>query len=84
MFTSLTNSRRCTGLDSTLALRGALESELSATAAKPVMNSIGEMGKLKLEIARLEGLVKKLQSELVAEREYVRSLEEHLKTVQQH
>jgi hypothetical protein len=56
----------------------------NGAAAKPVMNSIGEMGKLKLEIARLEGLVKKLQSELVAEREYVRSLEEHLKTVQQH
>jgi len=41
------------------------------------------MAKLKMEIARLEGLVKKLQSELAAEREYVRSLEEHFKTVQQ-
>ena len=35
------------------------------------------------EIARLEGLVKKLQSELAAEREYVRSLEEHFKIAQQ-
>jgi hypothetical protein len=36
-----------------------------------------------MEIARLEGLVKKLQSELAAEREYVKSLEEHFKTSQQ-
>ena len=42
-----------------------------------------DVTKLKVEIARLEGLVKKLQSELAAEREYVRSLEEHFKTVQQ-
>jgi CheY-like chemotaxis protein len=43
----------------------------------------GDLGKLRMEIARLEGLVKKLQSELAAEREYVRSLEEHFKTAQQ-
>jgi|SRR5690349_4569285 len=42
-----------------------------------------DVTKLRVEIARLEGLVKKLQSELAAEREYVRSLEEHFKTVQQ-
>jgi CheY-like chemotaxis protein len=42
-----------------------------------------DASKLKMEIARLEGLVKKLQSELAAEREYVRSLEEHFKTAQQ-
>ena len=49
---------------------------ISATASSDVT-------KLRVEIARLEGLVKKLQSELAAEREYVRSLEEHFKTVQQ-
>jgi methyl-accepting chemotaxis protein len=38
--TSVTNSRKWIGLDSTLACLGALESELSATAAKPVMNII--------------------------------------------
>ena len=38
--TSLTSSRRCTGLASTLAFFGAAESEFSATAAKPVMNMI--------------------------------------------
>src|SRR5262249_12583542 len=40
LWTSLTSSRRCTGLESTLAFFGAAESELSATAAKPVMNMI--------------------------------------------
>src|SRR5665647_3938038 len=40
LFTSLTRSRRWIGLDSTLACLGAVESALSATAAKPVMNMI--------------------------------------------
>lgn len=42
-----------------------------------------EAQKLKVEIARLEGLVKKLQSELKAEREYSKALEEHVKTLQE-
>ena len=50
---------------------------------KPPMSSSTDLTKLRIEIAQLEGLVKKLQSELAAEREYVRSLEEHFKTVQQ-
>jgi len=54
----------------------------NGTAAKPTTSS-SDTARLKVEIARLEGLVKKLQSELVAEREYVRSLEEHFKTAQQ-
>src|ERR1039458_7029992 len=40
LVTSLTRSRRWIGLDSTLACLGAVESALSATAAKPVMNMI--------------------------------------------
>src|SRR2546429_4102687 len=44
LFTSLTNSRRWTGLDSTLGFFGASESGLSATAAKPVMNMILMLG----------------------------------------
>ena len=36
-----------------------------------------------IEIMRLEGLVKKLQSELQAEREYSRALEDHVKTLQE-
>ncbi len=43
----------------------------------------GDVAKLKLEIVRLEGLIKKLQSELAAEREYARALEEHVKTLQE-
>ena len=43
----------------------------------------GDFSKLKLEIIRLEGLVKKLQSELSAEREYSQALEEHIKTLQE-
>lgn len=43
----------------------------------------GDASRLKLEIARLEGLIKKLQSELAAEREYARALEEHVKTLQE-
>jgi len=42
-----------------------------------------DAGKLKIEIMRLEGLVKKLQSELQAEREYSRALEAHVKTLQE-
>jgi CheY-like chemotaxis protein len=44
---------------------------------------LNDAGKLKIEIMRLEGLVKKLQSELQAEREYSRALEAHVKTLQE-
>ena len=46
-------------------------------------NGHQDSSKLKIEILRLEGLVKKLQSELLAEREYCRALEEHVKTLQE-
>ena len=54
-------------------------------AAKPTAgfgNGVSDVQKLKVEIARLEALVRKLQSELAGEREYSRSLEEHMKTLQ--
>jgi hypothetical protein len=41
-----------------------------------------DVQKMKVEVLRLEGLVRKLQSELEAEREYSRALEEHIKTLQ--
>jgi CheY-like chemotaxis protein len=44
---------------------------------------LNDAAKLKIEILRLEGLVKKLQSELQAEREYSRALEAHVKTLQE-
>ncbi|HET9284108.1 MAG TPA: response regulator [Candidatus Angelobacter sp.] len=50
-------------------------------ASKPAAQ---DSAKLKIEILRLEGLVKKLQSELLAEREYSRALEAHIKTLQEH
>ena len=60
-----------------------VQSTGSTASAKPAASASGDLNKLRTEIARLEGLVKKLQSELAAEREYVRSLEEHFKTAQQ-
>jgi CheY-like chemotaxis protein len=53
----------------------------SASAAKAA--PLNDAGKLKIEIMRLEGLVKKLQSELQAEREYAKALEAHVKTLQE-
>ena len=57
--------------------RVVLRRQLRIAVQRPEADAPG------LEIARLEGLVKKLQSELAAEREYVRSLEEHFKIAQQ-
>ncbi|MFB3916948.1 MAG: PleD family two-component system response regulator [Terriglobales bacterium] len=54
-----------------------------AAAAPRSGNTPLEIQKMKIEILRLEGLVKKLQSELQAEREYARALEEHIKTLQE-
>lgn len=52
-------------------------------ALSPGRNGSAEVTKIRLELARLENLVKKLQSELAAEREYARALEEHVKTLQE-
>ena len=61
----------------------SVQSVSNGAAAKLAISPSGDLAKLKMELGRLEGLVKKLQSELAAEREYVRSLEEHFKTAQQ-
>lgn len=53
------------------------------TAAPANGASALDIQKLKIEIMRLEGLVKKLQSELQAERDYSRALEEHVKTLRE-
>jgi CheY-like chemotaxis protein len=55
----------------------------AAVPASAKMASLNDAGKLKIEVLRLEGLVKKLQSELQAEREYSRALEAHVKTLQE-
>lgn len=55
----------------------------AAPVAKPAAGSgASDLQKLRVEVARLEALVRKLQSELAGEREYARSLEEHMKTLQ--
>jgi CheY-like chemotaxis protein len=53
-----------------------------ATPAPKAGSGASDIQKLKVEVARLEALVRKLQSELAGEREYARSLEEHMKTLQ--
>src|SRR3954468_17977345 len=50
---------------------------------RPLATAGMDGSKLKIEIMRLENLVKKLQSELQAEREYSRALEAHVKTLQE-
>lgn len=56
---------------------------VSSAAASQGRNLANDMAKLRLEVGRLENLVKKLQSELTAEREYSRALEAHVKTLQE-
>jgi CheY-like chemotaxis protein len=56
---------------------------LPVRPAPPPARTPLDVQKMKIEILRLEGLVRKLQSELQAEREYARALEEHIKTLQE-
>jgi CheY-like chemotaxis protein len=53
-----------------------------ATAASKPTNG-HDASRVKVEVQRLEGLVKKLQAELQAEREYSRALEAHIRTLQE-
>ncbi|HEV2289596.1 MAG TPA: response regulator [Candidatus Acidoferrales bacterium] len=72
---------------------GATASEVSSAPAtarpnggsgtKSPVSISADAQKLRFEIKRLEMLVKKLQSDLEAEREYAASLEAHLKTLQE-
>jgi CheY-like chemotaxis protein len=56
----------------------------TAPATLPAAGNVSvEPQKIKLEILRLQGLVRKLQAELEAEREYSRALEAHIKTLQE-
>ena len=55
----------------------------SVAAGTAPAGSAPDVAKLRLEMLRLEGLVKKLQSELAAEREYAQALEAHIKTLQE-
>ena len=55
---------------------------LAAGAGGNGANGSNNITKLKVEVLRLEGLIKKLQAELQAEREYSRALEANIKTLQ--
>jgi CheY-like chemotaxis protein len=60
--------------------------EASAPPPVPKVSGAGaaaDVQKLRIELLRNQQLVKKLQSELQAEREYARALEEHIKTLQE-
>ena len=62
----------------------AVSASAAAVPSSPTKPAnVNDPGKLKVEVLRLEGLVKKLQSELQAEREYSRALEAHVKTLQE-
>lgn len=56
----------------------------SASASRvPAPPGSMDASKMRLEIMRLMSQIKKLESELEAEREYARALEEHIKTLQE-
>jgi CheY-like chemotaxis protein len=61
----------------------SVSTALAAEAAPARAINTNDAAKLKIEVLRLEGLVKKVQSELQAEREYSRALEAHVKTLQE-
>jgi len=50
---------------------------------RAAVGGIPDSAKLKIEVLRLEGLLRKVQAELTAEREYSGALEEHIKTLQE-
>ncbi|MFB3813867.1 MAG: two-component system response regulator [Terriglobales bacterium] len=60
----------------------AIQAPAAPTAASKTTIPL-DLQKLKIEVLRLQGLVRKLQSELEAEREYSRALEAHIKTLQE-
>lgn len=62
-----------------------VQPQVSANRVPPPPASGGHMdaAKMRVEILRLQSQVKKLESELQAEREYSRALEEHVKTLQE-
>ncbi len=50
----------------------------------PMPGNSSEAGKMRLEILRLHSQIKKLESELLAEREYSKALEQHVTTLQEY
>jgi len=52
--------------------------------APPMPGNSSDGGRMRLEILRLHSQIKKLELELVAEREYAKALEQHLTTLQEY
>jgi CheY-like chemotaxis protein len=63
-------------------VRPAMPTRASVAAAAAGAVS-GDAQKLRMELLRLQSQIKKLESELQAEREYSAALEEHIKTLQE-
>ncbi|MDT8070651.1 MAG: response regulator [Terriglobia bacterium] len=61
----------------------ATSQAVAPTSRVPAPPSSMDASKMRLEIMRLMSQIKKLESELEAEREYARALEEHIKTLQE-
>jgi len=51
-------------------------------SAPPAGNTSLDLAKMRVEVLRLQSQIKKLESELAAERQYSSALEEHIKTLQ--
>jgi CheY-like chemotaxis protein len=49
----------------------------------PIAGNSSEPGRMRLEILRLHSQIKKLEAELLAEREYSKALEQHVNTLQE-
>jgi hypothetical protein len=73
------SSARVGGLAANASVTPHSDAATSAAAKSP--NS--DLNMPRIEILRLEGLVRKLQAELHAEREYSKALEAHIKTLQE-
>src|SRR6266542_5066809 len=49
----------------------------------PIPGNASDMGRMRLEIIRLQSQIKKLEAELAAEREYTKALEQHVTSLQE-
>lgn len=87
LFSTQPVARESASAQASRAAFPARPSQPSATAAPrpsaPASSTAPEMQKLRSEILRLELLVKKLQAELEAQRQYSAALEAHFKSLQE-
>ncbi len=63
------------------AIRPAAPAHAASAPSRPQANTAQELQKLRMEVKRLESLIKKLQNELASEREYCATLESQLHTL---